>query len=561
MILEVKKPKRVRFRIKSGQEEHNSLDSLRRDFVWDDVRQLFDGRLEKWLRRINENGIADDVKAFGQPDNTVIDLFRVYNILFRSKDTSASESIAFDTVDDVFGHLTAEAADSRSIALVLAKQIIPMLAAGELLDVSWKYAAVRQYAKPYLYSHAKSMGEDDSPEILYRIGILLCEEDLTDELGQNLLILAADKNHPEADDFIQHHFPWVGKYRAKWLKSLYENPEIRRKLYESWGGESDNHRKFQPLNTSQEEPDLKNLYEFSNTCMKIFKRYSYGNSVDYYEIPEKDFGKFDERDPLYEEKMFILTLFDYEEDSRCQDNLKKIKHYLPAAKMLEDRYFSIDGNLFGLPVYTGVNAKLLKYFVLNLPKFRGVEVKAIDSVGKDVTISPRVSTADINKVLEDQVFIERSKLFWVAKTEMPKSEDSDAENVVIDFINACIRIVNAKDPYAEAVESFYPIGKNRGSGYDDKDDGRLNIRDQFYNEKKFILALFDKNFDMARRNLYEIKDSYEPANRILNSIDKKILIDGYSYQMQMYVRSSEFANNLQYLATNILKFRNYGKKR
>lgn len=43
----IPKAKAVRIRIKSGGEEHSSLDSLKRNFNLSDVRVLLDGRLSR----------------------------------------------------------------------------------------------------------------------------------------------------------------------------------------------------------------------------------------------------------------------------------------------------------------------------------------------------------------------------------------------------------------------------------------------------------------------------------------------------------------------------------
>ena len=60
----VAKAKPVKIRIKSGGEEHSSLDSLKMNFCIDDVRELLDGRLSRWLRQQNEILLAEEIDKF-----------------------------------------------------------------------------------------------------------------------------------------------------------------------------------------------------------------------------------------------------------------------------------------------------------------------------------------------------------------------------------------------------------------------------------------------------------------------------------------------------------------
>ncbi|MCI7009811.1 MAG: hypothetical protein MR919_12595 [Parabacteroides sp.] len=63
-LIPIAKP--VRIRIKSGGEEHSSLESLKRNFCLEDIKPLLDGRLIRWLQRLGkkEQMLADKLKAF-----------------------------------------------------------------------------------------------------------------------------------------------------------------------------------------------------------------------------------------------------------------------------------------------------------------------------------------------------------------------------------------------------------------------------------------------------------------------------------------------------------------
>lgn len=57
------KAKPVKIRIKSGGEEHVSLESLKHNFCVEDIRLLLDGRLARWLKQRNEEALAREMGA------------------------------------------------------------------------------------------------------------------------------------------------------------------------------------------------------------------------------------------------------------------------------------------------------------------------------------------------------------------------------------------------------------------------------------------------------------------------------------------------------------------
>lgn len=60
----IPKAKPVKIRIKSGGEEHSSLDSLKRNFNISDIQPLLDGRLVRWLKQQGDNELAEIVNNF-----------------------------------------------------------------------------------------------------------------------------------------------------------------------------------------------------------------------------------------------------------------------------------------------------------------------------------------------------------------------------------------------------------------------------------------------------------------------------------------------------------------
>ena len=64
----IAKAKPVKIRIKSGGDEHSSLDSLKRNFNIEDIKFLLDGRLSRWLRQQDEVELAYKVDGFVAKD-------------------------------------------------------------------------------------------------------------------------------------------------------------------------------------------------------------------------------------------------------------------------------------------------------------------------------------------------------------------------------------------------------------------------------------------------------------------------------------------------------------
>ena len=77
--------KPVKIRIKSGGEEHSSLDSLKRNFNISDIQPLLDGRLVRWLKQQGENELAN---VIGEVDseslNTLQGVMNVMQIFFKN---------------------------------------------------------------------------------------------------------------------------------------------------------------------------------------------------------------------------------------------------------------------------------------------------------------------------------------------------------------------------------------------------------------------------------------------------------------------------------------------
>lgn len=80
----IPKAKPVKIRIKSGGEEHSSLDSLKRNFDISNIQPLLDGRLVRWLKQQGENELANVISEVDSDSlNTLQGVMNVMQIFFK----------------------------------------------------------------------------------------------------------------------------------------------------------------------------------------------------------------------------------------------------------------------------------------------------------------------------------------------------------------------------------------------------------------------------------------------------------------------------------------------
>lgn len=103
------KAKPVRIRIKSGGEEHFSLDSLKRNFSVQDLWEAVQGRsLSRWLKQQNEKELAEKVDFFCQIEKPSVEDYIRFSGLFFVKELGGQ---SFEDANALFGfyqreHLT-----------------------------------------------------------------------------------------------------------------------------------------------------------------------------------------------------------------------------------------------------------------------------------------------------------------------------------------------------------------------------------------------------------------------------------------------------------------------
>lgn len=173
----IPKAKPVKIRIKSGGEEHSSLDSLKRNFDIHDIQPLLDGRLVRWLKQQGENELADMVSKV---DASVAD--SIHGVMYLMKIFFA-EYIERNNISDVL----------ELIKLWLKSSSYRKNGENLFYVISWLWddPASLETIK-YLYKHREELNvpqcnwyfifdmriEDEDktdPEVLYIVGKMLWE--------------------------------------------------------------------------------------------------------------------------------------------------------------------------------------------------------------------------------------------------------------------------------------------------------------------------------------------------------------------------------------------------
>lgn len=179
----IPKAKPVKIRIKSGGEEHSSLDSLKRNFNISDIQPLLDGRLVRWLKQQGENDLADIVSKFDSANlYSLIGIMQLMKCFFE-------EYITVYDIHDVLSLLKYWLKDSsyRKNGEYLFNYVIVYLSDTDeklkLVKYLYKNKAGLQCPQADWYSILYSFAEKNEyqeftgdPDILYFLGKMLWEK-------------------------------------------------------------------------------------------------------------------------------------------------------------------------------------------------------------------------------------------------------------------------------------------------------------------------------------------------------------------------------------------------
>lgn len=216
----IPKAKAVRIRIKSGGEEHSSLDSLKRNFNLSDVRVLLDGRLSRWLKQQGEHELASkiegcDKQILADDDFLLCKLFFTREIdennkldIYSFADYCLDDALYRKTGINLFKKLIKQ---DRSIA----KTIYKTSAVDFFTDVNWIS----------IFSEYEDLGD---PEILFFLGKLWYEGEGNNKdvyKGKRYIDKAVEEHLQVAVEYTQKmKYIEVNKERIKnWIENNWDN--------------------------------------------------------------------------------------------------------------------------------------------------------------------------------------------------------------------------------------------------------------------------------------------------------------------------------------------------
>lgn len=344
----IAKAKPVRIRITSGGEEHATLESLRKNFVWKDIRELFDGRLIKWLRRIDEN---DKAQQLAEIKNADFNILNIFNILF-------SQNYQFKSVEDVLLSYENDAS-LYDLSYELIRQEPMEKVLGFLGNE--RFNKSQEIIMAFLEGFSTESHKKIEPKSLYEVGKKLFTNEDTKILGRNLIEKAAQGGYYDAQKFINQHNNSFRKGYAE-ITHILSLDSTRNVITSSW---ANNKRIF--LN-SYSSP-LKEIFEFSNICLNL---YISGNNYYWSDIERMiniHLLYIPKDDILYDEKQFVAALFMHTNKEEQNKILKSLKDYGPAQKLVKSKSININGGVLSKDGFYQ-NIKNLDKYLFNLYQFR-----------------------------------------------------------------------------------------------------------------------------------------------------------------------------------------------
>lgn len=315
----IPRAKPIKIRILSGGDERDSLDSLQRHFCWEDVKKVIaNGSLEKWLRRLGENEIADD---FMKRQGSDLEILDAYNLLFRRKNPFTSSDQVYAEYDE----------RSRGVVLTaLVKELIRDLSYEDFVRISPKLKRRDNFFQEKLVELAIASKNKDTSQGLFEKGEYLFNSHK--EIATELINLSAKKGNPNAIRFINTHREYfkevtismpntLNKYVLAFLK-------LRPEIISKW-------EKSKELNIACSNNVEWYVLKFCSCCNRAF--WSYKNEYDYRDavsLGSAFFSGIAPSDPLYELYVFVRSMLS--PHSPAESLLKSICHYPPASEILSN---------------------------------------------------------------------------------------------------------------------------------------------------------------------------------------------------------------------------------
>lgn len=358
----IAKAKPIRIRIKSGGEEHFSLDSLRQNLNVQDLWPLIkDNRLSRWLRQLGETELAHSVESLINEELDEHAYFYVLELFLKER----FDNSQIHDIYSLFGYWhdcekrTSKNYDSLRKYLLsqyegakfIFKQYANEVSDGEWWDIFSKYE------------------NKEDPEFLFEQGKLAFEgftksdgsnfdKDLV--RGKELIEKAAELHNQEAVDFIANSNTF-----GVALKLAMLTPEVKEKIDNlicRWKSEKIG---FITKKTAYDEEIVREVKKLLQEFTLLWKASAFVVTAE----AEAKYDDLDESDVFFKERKFVLDLVRYyysKEKSGLFVKLAEDYHY-PLAQYMIHR--PIDNRIDGFAFAKSSFSNQLGFIVDHLFKY------------------------------------------------------------------------------------------------------------------------------------------------------------------------------------------------
>lgn len=302
----IAKAKPIRIRIKSGGEEHSSLDSLRQNLCVQDLWPLVkDKRLSRWLMQLGEVDLAHAIDALSVGQ---LDVSTYFKILFLFLKDELYAHCVMDLYTLVSYWHDSEMRMSKNYKSLLKFLLSQYKGAKFLFDHYPNEISESEWWN--VFCKFKS---DEDPDFLFAQGKLAFDgftksdgtkiKDIV--LAKDLIKKAADFHNQEAIDFINSNKLNV----AKKLTML--TPEAKVKIDSLIIRWKEDRLGFVTKKTIYDEEIVWNVKQLLQEFTSLWRTYSMFGWKAVIEEAEAKYAELDESDIFYKERKFVLDLVKY----------------------------------------------------------------------------------------------------------------------------------------------------------------------------------------------------------------------------------------------------------
>ena len=361
----IAKAKPIRIRIKSGGEEHFSLDSLRQNLNVQDLWPLIkDNRLSRWLRQLGETELAHSVESLINEEPDEHAYFYVLKLFLKERfDNSQIHDIysLFGYWHDCekrtpknYYYLRKYLLSQYEGAKFIFKQYAEEFSDGEWWDVFCKFE------------------KEEDPEFLFKQGKLAFEgftksdgsnfdKDLV--LGKKLIEKAAKLHNQKAIDFVKSNKFDVARKLAMLA------PEAKEKIENLIVRWKDEMLGFSTRKTNYDEGIVREVKQLLQEFASLRKTYRMFTKEAVKTEAEIKYEVLDESDVFYKERKFVLDLVRYSYDKGIPGlfvELAEDYHYPLAQYML---HRPADNRIEGFAFAATMFPNQLRFIVDHLFKY------------------------------------------------------------------------------------------------------------------------------------------------------------------------------------------------